>query len=224
MFEKIIIAVILVLAAVLVFSGCSTVEKTEDAVESRKDALEDNLESKFAPIEEALESREDAIEDAVESQLEQLEEILDDVIQNNTEAVSDNTVQNEEIATQSKSDVTENTTANNAQEIASEYVAPLKDSLNSIGKETESSRETPSEKMNKFNSDKNAITKEQAKTIALRHANAAAEDVRLLRAEIDAENGRWLYEVSFCIGNVEYEYEILADSGEIVKAERERID
>ena len=71
MFEKIIIAVILVLAAVLVFAGCDKVEQVgesiEDAVENRLEPIEDAIESKLDPIEDAVESRVDAVEDAVEN-------------------------------------------------------------------------------------------------------------------------------------------------------------
>ena len=55
----------------------------------------------------------------------------------------------------------------------------------------------------------------------MRHANATADDVRFLKSEIDHENGKWVYEVSFRIGNIEYEYDILADSGKIVKSEKD---
>lgn len=40
MFEKIIIALILVLAAVPVFSGCTTADRIEDAVESKAEEAE----------------------------------------------------------------------------------------------------------------------------------------------------------------------------------------
>ena len=69
MFEKIIITLILVLAAVLVFSGCTTADRIEDAVESKADAVEDMIESKFDPIEDAVENRLDSVEDAVENAL-----------------------------------------------------------------------------------------------------------------------------------------------------------
>ena len=68
------------------------------------------------------------------------------------------------------------------------------------------------------------LTVEQAKEIALEHAGVAAEDARWDEREYDIDNGQHLYELEFKAGGMEYSYDIDALSGEIKKAEKERID
>ncbi len=61
-----------------------------------------------------------------------------------------------------------------------------------------------------------AVTEEQAKAIALEHAGVAQADVTFHRVKQDRENGRAVYEVEFYAGNAEYDYEIDAETGEIL--------
>ncbi len=65
------------------------------------------------------------------------------------------------------------------------------------------------------------ISTEDAKTAALAHAGVAAKDAKWHRAEIDRDNGRRVYEIEFSAGEYEYDYEIDASSGEIVKFDKE---
>lgn len=62
---------------------------------------------------------------------------------------------------------------------------------------------------------------EAAKEAALKHAGLSAADVTFLEAEYDYDDGRMVYEVEFRFGDTEYEYEVDALTGEIVKYERE---
>ena len=64
--------------------------------------------------------------------------------------------------------------------------------------------------------DKKQIGVEAAKQIALAHAKVALKDVTFIKAELDTEDGRAVYEVEFYSGNVEYDYDIDAVSGEII--------
>ena len=64
----------------------------------------------------------------------------------------------------------------------------------------------------------------QAKTIALNHAGVAADAVYDMNTKMDVENGVAIYEVEFKSGNMEYEYEIDAVSGTILKHEAETDD
>ena len=64
--------------------------------------------------------------------------------------------------------------------------------------------------------DKKQIGVEAAKQIALAHAKVAQKDVTFIKAELDTEDGRAVYEVEFYSGNVEYDYDIDALSGEII--------
>ena len=61
------------------------------------------------------------------------------------------------------------------------------------------------------------ITSDEARDIALNNAGLTTSDVRALEVEMDAENGRLVYEVEFKNGANEYDYEIDAKSGEIIK-------
>ncbi|MBQ8235154.1 MAG: PepSY domain-containing protein, partial [Clostridia bacterium] len=66
------------------------------------------------------------------------------------------------------------------------------------------------------------IGKERAQSIALAHAGLIT--AREIEIELDEEGGSAVYEVSFKKGLVEYDYEIDAQSGEILKSERELDD
>ena len=68
------------------------------------------------------------------------------------------------------------------------------------------------------------ISKENAKEIALKHAGLAEKDVRFLKAELDRERNGLVYEVEFDSGKYEYDYEIDAETGKILKSEKEFID
>ncbi len=60
---------------------------------------------------------------------------------------------------------------------------------------------------------------DEAKRIALEKAGLAEGDVRFDRTELDNENGVWVYEIEFESGNTEYDAEIKADDGTILRWE-----
>jgi len=66
------------------------------------------------------------------------------------------------------------------------------------------------------------LTREEAKSIALTHAGVSK--VYDLDVELDKEKGVWVYEVDFETAGVEYEYDIDAYTGEILKSRKERDD
>ena len=68
------------------------------------------------------------------------------------------------------------------------------------------------------------IGEEAAKSAALRHAGVSAADAAKLKCELDEDDGVWLYEVEFEVGRMEYEYEIDALSGAVLKAEQDLDD
>ena len=68
------------------------------------------------------------------------------------------------------------------------------------------------------------ISAEEAKTAALSHAGLSATDVTRLRAEFDYDDGRAEYEVDFHVGGYEYDYEIDAETGRVIKWDRELKD
>lgn len=61
-----------------------------------------------------------------------------------------------------------------------------------------------------------AIDEAQARSIALEHAGVAESDAKFYRVERDSDDGRAVYEVEFYSGNTEYDYEISAETGEIL--------
>lgn len=65
---------------------------------------------------------------------------------------------------------------------------------------------------------------EQAKKIALNHAGLRTNEVTNLKAERDRDDGIVKYEVEFEKGRMEYDYEINAETGKILKAEKDYDD
>lgn len=61
------------------------------------------------------------------------------------------------------------------------------------------------------------ISAEEAKKIALKHANAKVDDVQLLECKKDIENNINVYSIEFYIKNNEYEYDISCKDGKIIK-------
>jgi len=68
------------------------------------------------------------------------------------------------------------------------------------------------------------ISKAKAKSIALKNAGVKASDVYDYELETDIENGVIKYEISFKANGYEYDYEINAKGGNIIKKEKERDD
>ena len=60
------------------------------------------------------------------------------------------------------------------------------------------------------------ITEETAKQIALDHAGLKESDVLFIRVALDRDDRRTEYEVEFYSGNIEYDYDIDASTGEII--------
>ena len=68
------------------------------------------------------------------------------------------------------------------------------------------------------------LTKDEAISKALSHAGLKKSQVSRLRAELDKDDGKTVYEVDFETADWEYEYEINAKTGKILKAEKDRND
>ena len=66
------------------------------------------------------------------------------------------------------------------------------------------------------------ITADQAKQIALQHAGIAEADALYVDIEYDRDDGRTEWSVDFATQDSEYDYEIAAADGTIIKSERER--
>lgn len=61
-----------------------------------------------------------------------------------------------------------------------------------------------------------------AKNAAFKHANVKASDAWDVEVDLDTENGKLVYEVSFDFGGYEYDYDIDAYSGKVLRSEKEK--
>ena len=68
------------------------------------------------------------------------------------------------------------------------------------------------------------LAEAQAKAIALEHAGVAEANARFHKVHLDTDDGRREYDIEFRVGNVEYEYEIDAQSGRILDFDKEHDD
>ena len=93
-----------------------------------------------------------------------------------------------------------------------------------------SQNEQPKEQQNSQQQSKPAsaddgyIGKEAAKAAALAHAGLSESQVNRMKCELDREDGRVVYEIEFKCDGMEYEYEIEASSGSVLKYDKERDD
>ena len=68
------------------------------------------------------------------------------------------------------------------------------------------------------------IGEKKAVSAALKHAGVSRDEVSEISCEFDCDDGSIIYEVDFEIGGQEYDYEIDAETGEVISAEREDED
>lgn len=65
------------------------------------------------------------------------------------------------------------------------------------------------------------IGEAKAKSIALNHAKVAANKAYAMKCKLEKEKGVYIYEVEFKSGRYEYEYDINAATGKIIKFDKE---
>ncbi len=75
---------------------------------------------------------------------------------------------------------------------------------------------------NNTNNTNNYIGVEKAREIVLKHAGLNSSDVRFSKVELDRDYHMATYEIEFYYNYFEYDYEVDAVSGEILKYERDR--
>ena len=68
------------------------------------------------------------------------------------------------------------------------------------------------------------ISADQAKEAAFNHAGVKASDARNIKCELDRDDGTVHYDVDFKVNGYEYDYEIDAATGKVLKSEKERDD
>jgi uncharacterized membrane protein YkoI len=69
--------------------------------------------------------------------------------------------------------------------------------------------------------DGNFIGEAEARAIALGHAGIGEANATFVQTFLDRDDGRFVYDVEFYSGNIEYDYEIDATSGTIVEFDRD---
>lgn len=69
--------------------------------------------------------------------------------------------------------------------------------------------------------EKEIISKEKAKEIALNHAKVDSDKIKFVKIELDRDDLIAHYEVEFVEGNFEYDYEINAESGKIIAHDKD---
>ena len=65
------------------------------------------------------------------------------------------------------------------------------------------------------------ITADEAKVAALKHAGLSEADVTGIIVDLDRDDGVLKYEVDFYSGGVEYDYDINAENGNVISADRD---
>ncbi len=73
-------------------------------------------------------------------------------------------------------------------------------------------------------SSKAKISKERAKEIALKHAKLKESDITDYEIDLDNENGKLVYEISFESNGKEYDYDVDATTGDVSNSMYELID
>ena len=69
-----------------------------------------------------------------------------------------------------------------------------------------------------------SVSEDEAKQIALTHAGVSESETERLRVKFERDDGVDQYEVTFHVGAMEYDYEINANTGKILKSESEYDD
>ena len=72
--------------------------------------------------------------------------------------------------------------------------------------------------------EKKQLSKSAVKKIAFDHAKVKEANVKDLEVELDKDDGKLHYDISFESGSYDYDYDIDAYSGKILKSEKERDD
>ena len=65
------------------------------------------------------------------------------------------------------------------------------------------------------------LTEDQAFAIALEHAGLTEEQLDFSNVHLDRDDGRWVYEIEFREGRIEYEYAVRASDGKIVDYDKD---
>lgn len=65
------------------------------------------------------------------------------------------------------------------------------------------------------------ITADDAKATALKHAGLTESDVTNITVDLDRDDGILKYEIDFYSGGIEYDYDVNAETGYVISADKE---
>lgn len=66
------------------------------------------------------------------------------------------------------------------------------------------------------------LSEDDAKAVALEHAGVSESDVTWIQSKLERDDGQPVYDIEFRSGDMEYEYEVHSETGEILKSGWER--
>ena len=113
-------------------------------------------------------------------------------------------------------DAQEGTVLYSHREVDEDYVKVQESSNDSQVKEEVPDKQTSSSETSNNETKPTDIGKEKAKSVALKHAKTTESKVTRLIVEREYDDGKLEYHVDFRLGNKEYDYEISAETGEIL--------
>lgn len=92
-------------------------------------------------------------------------------------------------------------------------------SINTPNNGQEQVTNTPN--INSVSNETTGVTLEKAKQIALKHAELTASQVVFTKAKLETDDGVRMYEIDFSHNSWEYEYEIHAGTGAVLKVDKD---
>ena len=94
---------------------------------------------------------------------------------------------------------------------------------NQNNNDTNAANETNENTNNNSNITTTEITLDEAKNIALEHAQLNENDVTFTKTQMDTDDGKQVYDIDFIYNNEEYDYEIAVSNGEVISYSKESI-
>ncbi len=201
--KKLLLVLGMALIVTLAFAGCEVnINSTGNKAEAPADEIQISSSqgvTENSSAEEETASHVNSLESsaAQESQISEVTSVKEEVAENN---------EYEEAA---------NTSA--VSEVISEPV--VGEQSNEVSSKAASSKESQAQSSSSAVTE-TYISKNKAKQIALNHAGVKERELRELEMEFETENGISKWEIDFEVGLNDYEYSISAETGKIIKSEK----
>lgn len=111
-----------------------------------------------------------------------------------------------------------NDITSDAESIGDSVISGAESAADRVTDDTESAVKKDEKSMNFMA----GITANDAKDAALSHAGLEESQVSDIDVDLDRDNGKLIYEVDFNSGNTEYDYDINAETGEVISADKSK--